>query len=80
MSRRKEIFMEILRFKKDEFNLEGFMHYYNDNIEELTFEYPRYVSRICLIDKDYMDVITIDEDYENIDSERACIYCDAAVI
>ena len=33
--------MEILRFKKDEFNLEGFMHYYNDNIEELTFEYPR---------------------------------------
>ena len=62
--------MEILRFKKDEFNLEGFMHYYNDNIEELTFEYPRYVSRICLIDKDYMDVITFDEDYENIDSEK----------
>ena len=54
MSQRKEIFMEILRFKKDEFNLEGFMHYYNDNIEELTFEYPRYVSRICLIDKDYI--------------------------
>ena len=62
--------MEILRFKKDEFNLEGFMHYYNDNIEELTFEYPRYVSRICLIDKDYMDVITFDEDYEYIDSEK----------
>ena len=62
--------MEILRFKKDEFNLEGFMHYYNDNIEELTFEYPSYVSRICLIDKDYMDVITFDEDYENIDSEK----------
>ena len=61
--------MEILRFKKDEFNLEGFMHYYNDNIEELTFEYPRYVSRICLIDKDYMDVITFDEDYENIEDE-----------
>ena len=51
--------MEILRFKKDEFNLEGFMHYYNDNIEELTFEYPRYVSRICLIDKDYIMKILI---------------------
>ena len=32
--------MEILRFKKEEFNMESFIHYYNDNIEELLFEYP----------------------------------------
>ena len=27
--------MEIFRFKKEKFNLENFIHYYNDNIEEL---------------------------------------------
>ena len=56
--------MEIFRFKKEKFNLENFIHYYNDNIEELLMEYPHYVSRICLIDRDYMDVIIFDEDYE----------------
>ena len=59
--------MEILRFKKGEFNLENFIDYYNDNIEELIYEYPNYVSRICLVDRDYMDVITFDEDYENLE-------------
>lgn len=58
--------MEILRFKDEEFNLESFIHYYNDNIEELLLEYPHYISRICLVDKDYMDVVIFDEDYENI--------------
>ena len=51
--------MEIFRFKKEKFNLENFIHYYNDNIEELLMEYPHYVSRICLIDRDYVDGITI---------------------
>lgn len=59
--------MEILRLKKDEFNLESFIDYYNENIEELLYEYPKYVSRICLIDKDYMDVLTSDDDYEEIE-------------
>lgn len=58
--------MEILRFKNEEFNLERFIHYYNDNIEELLWQYPQYVSRVCLVDRDYMDVIVFDEDYENI--------------
>lgn len=62
--------MEILRFKNEEFNLENFIHYYNDNIEELLPEYPHYVSRICLVDRDYMDVIVFDEDYENINDEK----------
>ncbi len=62
--------MEILRFKDEEFNLESFIHYYNDNIEELLSEYPNYVSRVCLIDRDYMDVIVFDEDYENLNDAK----------
>lgn len=62
--------MEILRFKDEEFNLESFIHYYNDNIEELLSEYPNYVSRVCLIDRDYMDVIVFDEDYENLSDAK----------
>lgn len=58
--------MEILRFKAEEFNLENFIDYYNDNIEELLYDFPNYVSRICLIDRDYMDVVTFDEDYEKL--------------
>ncbi|MEW9079401.1 hypothetical protein [Terrisporobacter glycolicus] len=60
--------MEILRFKKDEFNLESFIHYYNENIEELLYNYPHYISRVCLVDRDYMDVIVFDEDYDNINN------------
>lgn len=62
--------MEILRFKKDEFNMEGFINYYNENIEELLFNYPHYISRVCLVDRDYMDVIVFDEDYEDINSVK----------
>lgn len=62
--------MEILRFKNEEFNIESFINYYNDNIEELLFEYPNYISRVCLVDRDYMDVIVFDEDYENINDEK----------
>lgn len=62
--------MEILRFKDEEFNLEGFVDYYNDNIEELLLEYPHYVSRVCLVDRDYMDVIVFDEDYENLSEAK----------
>ena len=50
--------MEHIRFKPDEFKLVNFISYYNDNVEELLYEYPKDVSRICLIDRDYMDVIT----------------------
>lgn len=62
--------MEILRFKNDEFNMESFIHYYNDNIEELLSDYPHYVSRACLVDRDYMDVIVFDEDYENLNDAK----------
>lgn len=62
--------MEILRFKDEEFNLESFIHYYNDNIEELLSEYPHYISRVCLVDRDYIDVIVFDEDYENLSDAK----------
>lgn len=66
--------MEILRFKTEEFNLEGFIDYYKDNVEELLPEFPHYVSRVCLIDRDYSDVVTFDEDYECV--EEASDYID----
>lgn len=59
--------MEPIRINPDEFKLENFINYYNDNVEELLSEYPNYVSRICLIDRDYMDVIIFDEDYEELE-------------
>ncbi len=61
--------MEILRFKKDEFNMSNFIHYYNENIEELLHEYPTNMKSISLIDTDYMDVMTDREDYEDIQDE-----------
>lgn len=60
--------MEILRVKPNEFRLENFIDYYEGNREELLQEYPHYVSRVCLIDRDYLDVITFDEDYEDIEN------------
>lgn len=59
--------MESIRVKPDKFKLENFINYYNDNVEELLSEYPNYVSRICLIDRDYIDVVIFDEDYEELE-------------
>ncbi|SCH66800.1 MULTISPECIES: hypothetical protein [unclassified Romboutsia] len=58
--------MEPIRLHPNEFKLTNFINYYKDNYDELLSEYPNYVSRICLIDKDYMDVVTFDEDYEEL--------------
>lgn len=58
--------MEPIRIHPDEFKLNNFINYYNDNYEELLHDYPEYISRICLIDKDYMDVATFNEDYEEL--------------
>lgn len=62
--------MEPIRIKPEEFKLTNFINYYNDNYDELLFDYPENISRICLIDKDYMDVVTFDEDYENINDSQ----------
>lgn len=59
--------MEPIRIKPDEFKLSNFINYYKDNSEELLLEFPDSISRVCLIDKDYMDVITFDEDYEGLE-------------
>lgn len=58
--------MEPIRIAPDEFKFNNFINYYKDNSEELLFDYPKEISRITLIDKDYMDVVTFDEDYEDI--------------
>lgn len=59
--------MEAIRIKPEEFKLNNFINYYKDNAEELLSEFPNSISRACLIDKDYMDVIVFDEDYEELE-------------
>ncbi len=59
--------MKPIRIKPNEFKLENFVNYYIDNAKELLCEYPNSISRVCLIDKDYMDVIYFDEDYDSLD-------------
>ena len=57
--------MEPLKIKLEDFKLEKFIKYYEDNIEELLSEYSEQRIGIELIDKDYMDVICSDEEYED---------------
>lgn len=58
--------MEPIKIKLEDFKLENFINYYEDNIEELLSEYNEQRKEINLIDKDYMDVISSDEEYENL--------------
>ena len=60
--------MHAIRVKPNEFKLTNFIEYINGNLEELLHEYPREISRVCLIDRDYLDVILFEEDYEDINS------------
>ena len=62
--------MQAIRIKPDEFKLTNFIEYISDNQEELLYEYPKEISRVCLVDKDYLDVILFDEDYEDVDSSE----------
>ena len=60
--------MEQIRISVDEFKLGGFINYYDDNIKEMLYDQDESVTRVTLIDRDYMDVITFDEDYENLET------------
>lgn len=60
--------MQAVRIKPEEFKLNNFIEYISDNLEELLLEYPKEISRVCLVDRDYLDVILFDEDYEDINS------------
>ncbi len=62
--------MQIIRIKPQEFKLDNFIEYISDNIEELLLEYPDELNRICLVDKDYLDVILFDEDYEEVNDSK----------
>lgn len=59
--------MEPVRINTKDFKLNNFINYYEDNVAEMLFDYNKSVIRINLIDKDYMDVITFDEDYEQLE-------------
>ncbi|CEH33903.1 hypothetical protein [Romboutsia lituseburensis] len=59
--------MEQIRISVDELKLSGFINYYEDNIKEMLYGQNESVTRINLIDRDYMDVITFDEDYEELE-------------
>jgi hypothetical protein len=58
--------MEPVRINITDFKLNNFINYYTDNAREMLFEYSDSVIRVNLIDKDYMDVITFDEEYEEL--------------
>lgn len=58
--------MEPVRINTEDFKINNFINYYEDNAREMLFEYNNSVIRVNLIDKDYMDVITFDEDYEEL--------------
>ena len=62
--------MQAIRVKPDEFKLNNFIEYISDNQEELLLEYPKEIRRICLVDRDYLDVILFDEDYEDINNSQ----------
>ena len=62
--------MQAIRVKPDEFKLNNFIEYVSDNQEELLVEYPDEIRRICLVDRDYLDVVLFDEDYEDINNSQ----------
>ncbi|MGL6106211.1 hypothetical protein [Romboutsia sp.] len=62
--------MKLIRTKPEEFKIEKFIEYISDNLEELLLEYPKEISRVCLIDKDYLDVILFEEEYEEINNSK----------
>lgn len=59
--------MQPVRISIDNFKLNNFINYYKDNVSEMLSEFSHSVSRVNLIDKDYMDVIIFDEEYEEIE-------------
>ncbi|MGL5507358.1 MAG: hypothetical protein ACRDB0_05585 [Paraclostridium sp.] len=51
-----------IKFDIDNFRLDDFIEYYEDNIEELLSDYEDIDKSISFVDKDYMDVFNSDED------------------
>lgn len=67
--------MKPIKVNTEEFRLDDFLNYYENNIEELISDTIDVRIGINLIDKDYMDVLHFEEDYE--DYERASDFKDA---
>lgn len=51
-----------IKFDINEFRLDDFINYYEENIEELLFDYDDVDKSIAFVDKDYMDVFNSEED------------------
>lgn len=62
--------MEPLRINRNNFKINNFINYYEDNIKEMLSECSNSVTRVNLVDKDYMDVIIFDEDYEELEGSN----------
>lgn len=58
--------MEPVRIDNGKFKIKNLINYYNDNVREMLCECSNSVTRVNLIDKDYLDVIVFDEDYEEV--------------
>ena len=58
--------MEAIKVNVKDFNLDSFISYYEDNIGELVGDLECRAS-IDLVDKDYMDVLHFEEDYEEFE-------------
>ena len=65
-----------IKFDIDEFRLEDFINYYEENVEELLVEYDDLDKSIAFVDKDYMDVFNSDEDAKDalLDEEYSLLF------
>lgn len=51
-----------IKFDIDDFRLEDFINYYEENIEELLADYEDIDHSIAFVDKDYMDIFNSEDD------------------
>jgi hypothetical protein len=65
-----------IKFDIDEFRLDDFINYYEENVEELLVEYDDLDKSIAFVDKDYMDVFNSDEDAKDalLDEEYSLLF------
>ncbi|MGL5752155.1 MAG: hypothetical protein ACRCXT_16600 [Paraclostridium sp.] len=65
-----------IKFDIDEFRLDNFISYYEENIEELLADYEDVDKSIAFVDKDYMDVFNSDEDAKEalLDEEYSLLF------
>lgn len=65
-----------IKFDIDDFRLDDFIDYYEENIEELLADYEDIDKNIAFVDKDYMDVFNSDENAKEslLDEEYSLLF------